>query len=169
MQRSTIPGFGPFATRELLAGHIDWRLSAAKRIDGTIATLEDLTRPAHDYARVAITTARIAPIALRVLTSRYPLHLHVESESRDCDGRLDHTYTRPIVRRIYAALMFLAMPLDHKRSEFGGVVTVEGGEIHTYAITEEGYRSTRERVCADLECDLDARSQRDHTAESMGY
>jgi hypothetical protein len=104
---------------------------------------------------------------------RDTLHAHVETESRDCDGR----YTGGRVEE---------MTLEERCDAFGdlrfkdrvmaGVVTIHGnGELKVtpfslewHEITDEGYRAADVRWCED-ECSDTRTWQRDHSAEAAGY
>lgn len=107
------------------------------------------------------------------------LHAHYESSSVDCDGRMDRSYV-------------ISPNDDERASEFGdlefkervlgnvvsvtglgGTLTVTTFEDGTARLswgeqTDEGSRSVEATFCED-DCDDAEYSQRDHSAEAMGY
>lgn len=112
------------------------------------------------------------------------LHAHIDRTATDCDGRLDQSY--------------IMTPNDEERADDLGDVAfhwrVIGQIVNTYSIldkghldvtrldggaadvmvewsedTEEGYVMVTGRFCEDEDCDLGEHSQRDHSAEAMGY
>jgi hypothetical protein len=102
----------------------------------------------------------------------FTLHAHVETESRDCDGRYTggHVEQMTLQERCdpYGDLLF-------RQRVLGGVVSLHGrGTLDVSPegmtwneTTEEGYRAADVRWCED-DCP-EASWQRDHTAERMGY
>lgn len=111
------------------------------------------------------------------------LHAHVDRTATDCDGRFDQSY-------------IVSMNESEITSQFGDIEfhhRVVNLAVNTYSIlatgtlkverfgvgtsevritwsepTEEGSVQTEATFCTD-DCDLNVHTQRDHTAESMGY
>jgi len=114
-------------------------------------------------------------------------HVHVEASGRDCDGRVDHShiahcynvYGQPESGRRLATFseeLAWMMPSSNE-AEITISVRWTGGEFgegdplitafhHTE--TEEGHSAVQISECISA-CVLDAVSQRDYSAEAMGY
>lgn len=102
-------------------------------------------------------------------------HVHVESNSRDCDGAYEResvwTPTGADSFRdlwTYAALSNLGRDWEFDATFTRGTTEDGAPFVEYWARTDEGYRRERIEGCAD-DCDRDARRYRDHTAEAAGY
>lgn len=102
-------------------------------------------------------------------------HLHVSTDSRDCDGRYEHDYIvvpREGVsfRQLWAAHVEMLASRDYDEcAEFERTTDRDGLPCVEYsARTDEGYRREYTYGC-DGECDPRVYRYRDHTAEAMGY
>ena len=102
----------------------------------------------------------------------FTIHAHVDTESRDCDGR----YTGGLVIEMTLQERCDAMgDLHFKERVLSSVVSLHStmrveitpDGISYHEQTDEGYRTGDVRWCED-DCD-EASWQRDHTAERMGY
>lgn len=101
------------------------------------------------------------------------IHAHVSSRSRDCDGTYDKTWVDvpSTVERTsgYGDLEFKHRVLTGVISVHGhGTLDVLPDGLVWAETTEEGYRQVTVQWCEEEDCDRTS-SQRDHTAESMGY
>lgn len=100
------------------------------------------------------------------------LHAHVETDSRDCDGRYTggHVLEMTLQERCDAMgdLHFKDRVLASVVSlHSDGTLTVSEDGMSWHERTDEGYRDAEVRWCED-DCE-DASWQRDHRAEEMGY
>lgn len=113
-------------------------------------------------------TATVVPF--RALT-----HMHVTTDGRDCDGRIERDYVwTPIGMSVREAFTWQVGVLTDVAD--GVPVRVERGSdedgcpfVDAWQQTEEGYHSERVTGCGDERCDREARRYRDHTAERAGY
>lgn len=110
------------------------------------------------------------------------LHAHVSTRSRDCDGGYSRDYVMTFnddetaesgkVYNDFSEIHFMDRVMCSVASpyacELGMTIKVDDDGIEVHENTEEGYRAASVRWCRD-DCDTDEHSQRDHTAESMGY
>lgn len=110
------------------------------------------------------------------------LHAHVSTQSRDCDGLYNRDYVMTFndeetaesgkVYNDFSDIHFMNRVMCTVASpyavEHGMRVTVDNDGINVYEDTEEGYRAADVRWCRE-NCDTDEYSQRDYTAEAMGY
>lgn len=90
-----------------------------------------------------------------------PVHVHIEQRARDCDGRLDRSWITPHG-------LLSTMEIYGK----GDQITVtrhDDGTVYIYQDTDEGFVAYDLTECEDAECDIEKHTQRDYTAESMGY
>jgi hypothetical protein len=116
-------------------------------------------------------SALVPTVPLRRIT-----HLHVESESRDCDGRHSggavftpndgETGQELFTWWVRHELQFMA--------PVGALIergTHQDGQpyLDVRESTEEGWRSTHVTGCDSTVCRLDYYRRRDHTAEAAGY
>ncbi len=92
-----------------------------------------------------------------------PVHVHVDQRSRDCDGRMDRSWIRP---GGFLDILSVYAPVGDSE---GIEVTRRGDIVHLYEETDEGFVAYDFEECTDPECDFEEASQRDYTAESMGY
>lgn len=118
-----------------------------------------------------MTTFTLAPV---VLPMRLVAHVHIESESRDCDGR----YSRESVwapgkgdsgRDLFTWLVrheldFLGSGVVERSQDADGRPCFEVREN-----TDEGWRITAYTGCDDVRCDTTHTRRRDHAAEAAGY
>lgn len=112
------------------------------------------------------------------------LHAHISTTATDCDGRMDHDYVIPLNdeetaehRKANGVNDF--HNLHFKERVLARLVTFSPDAVQTITVdtegitaverTEEGYRHAQAQWCEDPDCDPGERSQRDHTAEAMGY
>ncbi len=104
---------------------------------------------------------------------RLPLHAHVETESRDCDGK----YTGGRVEEMTLEDRCDSFhDLHFKERVLGNIVSLHGtGTLAVTPIgfrwneqTEEGYSFAEVTWCED-DCDDKRTWQRDHSAEAAGY
>lgn len=98
-------------------------------------------------------------------------HLHVIRHSTDCDG----SYTREHVATgdLFEVGVHHLLELTLNGLGYFDLTTFEDGEESRYRLragapTDEGGWEIEATECDD-DCDTDARSQRDHRAEAMGY
>lgn len=110
-------------------------------------------------------------------------HVHVDSSSRDCDGRTDHghVYRIPSIRPEALSLsgepafadLWRYLSMHEPRgaySEFEETtITVRSDRVEWTSTTEEGFAGGSLWVCEDTSCAHGASTYRDHSAEAMGY
>lgn len=100
------------------------------------------------------------------------LHAHLESESRDCDGRYTSGYVVEMTTEekhdSFGDLLFKERVLTNVVSLYGGTLVITPNGLSWNEVTEEGYRASEVRWCEE-ECDDVRTWQRDHTAERAGY
>jgi hypothetical protein len=111
------------------------------------------------------------------------LHAHIDRTATDCDGRLDQSYVVTMldseVENQFGDIEFhnrvVAQFVNTYSILSTGSLEVTRLDVGTHDVkfewsegTEEGYVMVTGRFCID-ECDDSEFSQRDHTAEAMGY
>lgn len=111
------------------------------------------------------------------------LHVHVYSQSRDCDGVYDRTWERwfdhvdSIQGDFMPDISFHEWVVNAISSPYSfdikAVMTFtrdqKGRKVYEYTeTTEEGYYSAKAVICEE-DCEPEGSTFRDHTAESMGY
>lgn len=108
------------------------------------------------------------------LDRRFHTHAHIESESRDCDGK--YTSGRVDVPTlaercdVFGELVFKDRILTSVVTIHGsGTLSVTPDGLEWHEDTDEGYRREDVRWCEEQDCPDMKPWQRDHTAESMGY
>lgn len=99
------------------------------------------------------------------------MHAHVETIQRDCDGRYDRNYVVNSEQgqddqAFQSYVLGTFLPLDYRGESVQVTFTPTG--FHYSEPTDEGYYMLSVEWCHH-DCDTDARTHRDHTAESMGY
>lgn len=119
---------------------------------------------------------------IRLLDHHPWLHVHNDSESRDCDGRYASGYTTwlallvegfipddPEADDLFRAMMIYWEAHDGTEMVFG--VLDDGRDFVRYhQYTDEGYRSGQLLFCEKPDCMVDDESwQRDYSAEAAGY
>lgn len=112
-------------------------------------------------------------------------HIHVDSSSRDCDGRYDHGHVvrlnsmRPeALRPEYLGgeprfFDLVSYVFRNEAAIWSGRSTIEvdtdEGWMRWSTATDEGGAAGEARVCGDPWCAYDESRFRDHTAERAGY
>lgn len=129
-------------------------------------------------------------------TEASTVHVHVDSESRDCDGRYDRSHvTKPsdlrdiektevtlgqdqtvhqVVTSARDVWRLMVQTYVYTDADYGKAeIEVERRGGDTYLTqsrrTDEGYESMQLRTCSDTGCIDEPSSFRDHTAEAAGY
>jgi len=113
------------------------------------------------------------------------LHAHLESRSIDCDGPLDRSWVmaqepggeqvspedqhseHAFKNRVLASVVSF-VPLAGATLNVTYFADDDTSRLSWHEVTDEGNRAVEATFCRD-ECDTEARSQRDHYAEQMGY
>ena len=136
-------------------------------------SIEDRAIDALTAVRGTVATVKAQGLAIRIAADILTgAHLHELDESKDCDGRLDHSRTVQPLRRVRSAWWLAWAVRDAtRRSEAngweGGYARADGGALVYGSPTEEGWSQTTVEACRD-DCPME-HSQRDYTAEAAGY
>lgn len=105
-------------------------------------------------------------------------HIHIDTQSRDCDGRYDrshiHTPGKPWrdddpgdFQQLWRTTAHWTLPIGHWHE--AAEIKVEEGRISWWLRTDEGGESGVMVACEQDHCAHDAATFRDHTAEAAGY
>lgn len=165
------------------------------RVTGSLSSTHSVARRNLETGELEVVSEDVHPgpepytaAELNALTSyteellpvAWPLHAHVETASRDCDGLYTGDYVlepRGHDRDGLADVRF------HERivTSIASTYATEGGTLEVEALdggavryswreqTEEGFREAIATTCTREDCARDSSSFRDHTAEAAGY
>lgn len=106
------------------------------------------------------------------MTTETRFHAHVESESRDCDGRYSGRWTVGLDNNFDGREDIINYLNEFYVYESGQVEAGNDADgrygWESHEPTEEGYRSVWVTYCTDAHCTSESEA-RDHSAEAAGY
>lgn len=112
------------------------------------------------------------------------LHAHISTTATDCDGRMDYDYVVSLNETEIAEHQKAGGVNDFHDLSFKGrvlqhvatfcpydtqTITIDNDGFEAQESTDEGHRHSQVQWCEDPDCDPNEHSQRDYSAEAMGY